>query len=152
MSKMEIRKARIEERSQINAMIMRSKAHWGYDDAFMEACREELSLSVERLLSENLRVLANDNAVIGTVELVMDGQEAHLYKLFVDPDVIGNGAGRILYEWALARAKSFNARAMMIDADPDASQFYEYMGAKIIGKTPSGSIPGRFLPLLRHDL
>lgn len=149
---MEIRKARIEERDQINAMIMRSKAHWGYDDAFMQACREELSLSPERLLSDDLRVLANDNAVVGTVELVMDGRQAHLYKLFVDPDVIGTGAGRILYEWALARAKLLNATAMMIDADPDASKFYEYMGAKIIGKTPSGSIPGRFLPLLKHDL
>ncbi len=149
---MKIRKARIEERDQINAMIMRSKAHWGYDDAFMAACRDELSLSAERLLSDDLRVLANDNAVAGTVELVMDGQEAHLYKLFVDPDVIGSGAGRILYEWALARAKSFNATAMLIDADPDASEFYEYMGAKTIGKTPSGSIPGRFLPLMRHEL
>lgn len=149
---MEIRKARIEERDQINAMIMRSKAYWGYDEAFMDACREELSLSVERLLSDNLRVLAKENAVVGTVELVMDGQEAHLYKLFVDPDVIGSGAGRILYEWALARAKSLSATAMLIDADPDASEFYEYMGAKIIGKTPSGSIPGRFLPLLKHEL
>jgi N-acetylglutamate synthase-like GNAT family acetyltransferase len=149
---MEIRKARIEERDQINAMIMRSKAHWGYDEAFMDACREELSLSVERLLSDNLRVLAKENAVVGTVELVMDGQEAHLYKLFVDPDVIGSGAGRILYEWALARAKSLSATAILIDADPDASEFYEYMGAKIIGKTPSGSIPGRFLPLLKHEL
>ena len=64
---MEIRKALIEERDQINAMIMRSKAHWGYDEAFMEACREELSLSAVRLLSDNLRVLANDNAVVGTV-------------------------------------------------------------------------------------
>jgi len=149
---MEIRKARIEERDQINSIIMRSKAHWDYDEAFMDACREELSLSAERLLSDNLRVLANDNAVVGTVELVMDGKEAHLYKLFVDPDIIGSGAGRILYEWAVTRAKSLNATAMLIDADPDASQFYEYMGAKIIGKTPSGSIPGRFLPLMRHDL
>ncbi len=149
---MEIRKARIEERDQINAMIMRSKAHWGYDDTFMDACREELSLSAERLLSDDLRVLATSLAVVGTVELVMDGKEAHLYKLFVDPGVIGSGAGRILYEWALARARSFNAKAMLIDADPDASGFYEYMGAKIIGKTPSGSIPGRFLPLMRHDL
>ena len=149
---MQIRKAMIEERHQINAMIMRSKAHWGYDEAFMEACREELSLNAERLLSDNLRVIANDNVVIGTVELVMDGQEAHLHKLFVDPHVIGSGTGRILYEWALTRAKSFNATAMLIDADPDASKFYEHMGAKIVGKIPSGSIPGRYLPLMRHEL
>lgn len=131
---------------------MRSKAHWGYDDAFMDACREELSLSLTQLMSDNLRVLECDGEIVGTVEVVVDGDTAELYKLFVDPKSIGSGAGRILYDWATKRARRLNARFMLIDADPDACGFYQHMGAKIIGKVPSGSIAGRFLPLLRHDL
>ena len=150
--KMEIRKAKTEERASINALILRSKAHWGYDDAFMDACRDELSMDAERLLSDNFRVLQHHGKVVGTVELAVEGPKAHLHKLFIDPDLIGSGAGRILYEWALARARSFNATAMLIDADPDACGFYEYMGARVIGQVPSGSIEGRFLPLLQHDL
>jgi hypothetical protein len=41
---------------------------------------------------------------------------------------------------------------MEIHSDPEAQGFYERMGARLIGKTPSGSIAGRLLPLLQHDL
>lgn len=40
----------------------------------------------------------------------------------------------------------------MIDADPNAEPFYRAMGAVRIGATPSGSIPGRELPLLEFTL
>ena len=32
----------------LSALCLRSKAHWGYDSAFMEAVREELAAFVER--------------------------------------------------------------------------------------------------------
>jgi len=149
---MKIRKAKIEEQAIINALIMCSKAHWGYDEAFMDACRDELFVDAEQLLADDFRILEHRGRIVGTVELAVIGPKAYLHKLFVDPELIGGGAGRILYEWALARANSFNATAMLIDADPDACGFYEYMGARIIGQVPSGSIEGRFLPLLQHDL
>jgi len=37
----------------------------------------------------------------------------------------------------------------MIDADPNAEGFYLKMGAERVGESPSGSIPGRMLPLLQ---
>jgi hypothetical protein len=36
-----------------------------------------------------------------------------------------------------------------IDAEPNAEGFYRKTGAQRIGETPSGSIPGRTLPLMR---
>ena len=39
-----------------------------------------------------------------------------------------------------------------IHSDPFAEGFYLRNGAIRIGETPSGSIPGRLLPLLRLDL
>ncbi len=131
---------------------MRSKAHWGYDDAFMEACREELSVTEEELGATNIRVLDNSGQPVGIIRLLIENSQLHLSKLFVDPSMIGTGAGRILYGWAVAQARALGWDNMLIDSDPDASEFYQHMGAKIIGKAPSGSIPGRFIPLLRHDL
>ena len=37
---------------------------------------------------------------------------------------------------------------MTIEADPDAAPFYRRIGARDVGTAPSGSIPGRELPLL----
>jgi hypothetical protein len=37
-----IRPAQADEVEALTALALRSKAHWGYDDAFMEACRAEL--------------------------------------------------------------------------------------------------------------
>ena len=39
---MDIRPARPEEAGAISALALRSKGHWGYDPAFLEACREDL--------------------------------------------------------------------------------------------------------------
>lgn len=36
--------------------------------------------------------------------------------------------------------------------DPDAVPFYEAMGARHAGAVPSGSIPGRMLPLMELRL
>lgn len=68
--------------------------------------------------------------------------------LFVEPDAIGRGVGRRLFEHATAAAASLGFGRLTIDADPNAEPFYVAMGATRIGATPSGSIPGRMLPLL----
>jgi hypothetical protein len=41
---------------------------------------------------------------------------------------------------------------MRIEADPHAEAFYLGRGARCVGTAPSGSIPGRMLPLLEIDL
>ena len=68
--------------------------------------------------------------------------------LFVDPPAIGSGAGRLLYRHVLETAGRLGFTRLTIDADPYAEPFYLAMGARRIGTAPSGSIPGRMLPLL----
>lgn len=149
---MELRQAKPDELDQVNDMVMRSKAHWGYDADFLESCREELTLTGAQLVSENTRVAVQQQGIIGIAIVDFDLPNSVLDKLFVDPLAIGTGAGRALYDWALERARNHGASRMEIHSDPEARGFYERMGARLIGKTPSGSIAGRFLPLLQHDL
>ena len=40
-----LRPARPDEADLLTELCLRSKAVWGYDDAFMRACRAELTLS-----------------------------------------------------------------------------------------------------------
>jgi GNAT superfamily N-acetyltransferase len=69
--------------------------------------------------------------------------------MWISPDRIGTGLGRVLWEDALAEAAAAGFEYLDIDAEPFAEGFYLRMGAERIGETPSGSIPGRVLPQLR---
>lgn len=136
------------ELADINALILRSKAVWGYDAAFMEACREELSISRETLSRHPVAVTETDGRITGVAELSFEGDTAHLEKLFVDPETMRAGAGRRLFDWAVEKARAEGAGTLVIEADPDAEGFYRAMGARRTGQAPSGSIPGRMLPEL----
>ena len=139
---MHIRPARVEEAAALTELAMRSKAHWGYDDAFMAACRDELTVRSEHIPRVDVADL--DGRVVGMVRLEPDCIE----DLFVEPDVIGTGVGGALFRHVTRRAASEGMARLTIDADPNAEPFYRSMGAVKVGESPSGSIPGRMLPLL----
>ncbi len=134
----------------LTELCIRSKAHWGYDQAFMEACREEMTLTLADLAEAEIAVAVQSGEPAAMVQVgVVDGL-ADLHRLYVDPAFMRGGLGRTLFDWAVAKAKSLGAKAMTIEADPSAAAFYERMGATVVGSAPSGSIPGRELPLLRY--
>lgn len=146
-----LRPAHASELPALTQLCLRSKAHWGYDAAFMKACEDELTLTPEDLNTP--LIVAADNATpIGTAQVAPVGQDAELHFFFVDPPYIGHGVGRQLWDWAIMAAKDLNARRLLIDADPGAAPFYKRMGAVQIGETPSASIPGRVLPQLAYTL
>ena len=133
-------------------MCLRSKAVWGYDAAFLEACRDELTVSDQVLKGDLAQVVERGGQAAGFVELSLEGRTAQVEKLFVDPPFLGEGLGRVLFDWARRAAVRRGARWMSIEADPDAVGFYRHMGAIERGQVPSGSIPGRVLPWLRLAL
>jgi GNAT superfamily N-acetyltransferase len=132
----------------LTGLALRSKAHWGYEPAFMQACVSALTLTPARIQAERFFVLEEDGLVIGFGALQTVGDEAELTNLFVEPDAIGRGYGRRLWRHAVALAAALGARRMRIESDPFAESFYRAMGAERIGEVPSDAIPGRLLPLL----
>lgn len=140
---MRIRPARVEELDELTELAMRSKAHWGYDDAFMAACRDELTMRPG--FADRIDVAEDDDGrIVGMIRLEAD----ELEDVFVDPSAIGTGVGRALFRHALDRAWAEGMRVVRVTADPNAVGFYESMGMQRIGEAPSGSIPGRTLPRL----
>ena len=73
-------------------------------------------------------------------------------SFFVHPDAKRKGVGRALWEVALREARTAGLAKLHLDADPEAVPFYEAMGFKAIGHSPSGSIPGRMLPKMERAL
>ncbi len=148
----QLRAALPNELSSLGELCLRSKAVWGYDDAFMTACRTELTLYPDDIRTTHLQVAERDAIVVGLVQLKVIGGDADLMKLFVEPALLGSGVGRLLFEWATDRARDLGAVRMIIEADPGAASFYERMGARHAGFAPSQSIPGRMLPRLQMEL
>ncbi|MGH6680151.1 MAG: GNAT family N-acetyltransferase [Bradyrhizobium sp.] len=131
---------------------MRSKAVWGYDEAFLEACRSELSFDERDLQVTPIAVAVRDGKLIGVVQVKITGDQADLLKLFVEPGVLGCGVGGALLAWATNVARTNGAARLVIESDPNAAPFYRRMGACDVGQAPSGSIPGRMLPKLAIEL
>jgi len=149
---LQLRPARPDEAELLTDLCLRSKAVWGYDEAFMRACRAELTLSAADLAPSSLQVAVDGNEVAGLVQIAVEGEKADLAKLFIAPSTLRAGVGRQLFDWAVKTARERGARWLWIEADPDAAAFYRRMGAIDDGVAPSGSIPGRYLPRLKLKL
>ena len=141
-----LRAALQNELPSLSGLCLRSKAHWGYDEAFLAACRAELTIHPDELQTTSVQVAERDAAVVGLAQVKVDGADADLLKLFIEPALMKAGIGRLLFEWATVTARELGAVRMMIEADPGAAPFYERMGAQHAGFTSSQSIPGRMLP------
>jgi GNAT superfamily N-acetyltransferase len=151
---MHIRQARVEEAEALTALMRRSKAHWGYDSAFMEAALPYLLVTAEAVESGLVWVLIDEDALAGFSYLrpTKTPGEILLSDLFIDPAHLGKGYGRVLWDHAISTAREMGFEAMVFDSDPNATGFYLRMGAVQIGETESTVQTGRMLPLMRYVL
>src|SRR5689334_12101546 len=95
-----IRAPTIEELAGLSELCLRSKAVRGYDEAFLEACRRELSFDEQDLQLTSIAVAAHGAKLVGVVQVKVTGDQADLLKLFVEPSVLGCGVGGALLAWA----------------------------------------------------
>jgi GNAT superfamily N-acetyltransferase len=147
-----LRAARVSEAEELTELCLRSKAVWGYDAAFMAACRDELAITPAKIEASRIQVAELDGILAGVARLIVGNGDAELAALFVEPAIQRAGVGHALFDWAVAECRVHNVAAMTIEADPGAAPFYRRMGARDAGTVPSGSIPGRMLPKLEFVL
>lgn len=147
-----IRQADPADCHALSDLALRSKAYWGYDSRFLEACRVELTVDptdVERL---QVAVAEEAGEIVGFYALGGGPPEAELCSFFVEPDRIGTGIGRTLWQHCLVTAAHVDVSRIRIESDPFAEGFYVAMGAVRTGEVPSRSIPDRSLPVLSFDV
>jgi hypothetical protein len=65
MAELVLRAARPAEAGELSALALRSKAHWGSDKDFLEACRAELTYTAEELATHRTVVAEASGAVAG---------------------------------------------------------------------------------------
>lgn len=148
-----IRLASVHEAKSLSELALRSKAHWGYSDTFLQACRAELTVEESEIADHNVFVLERAGVVLGFHSLEhISSHTVELGFLFIEPAEIGFGHGRSLATHAIAEAKKRGYQTLLIQGDPNAEAFYEAIGASKVGSRESASVPGRQLPLLEVTL
>ncbi|MEU7730151.1 GNAT family N-acetyltransferase [Streptomyces sp. NPDC040724] len=137
-----VRAARAAEAAALTELVMRSKAHWGYDAGFLAACAPELRIRPDEVTARRIVVAENERGtVLGLASLEGAPPLAALGLLFVEPSAIGQGVGRLLYRDVLRRAVELGVRRLVIDADPHAAGFYRAMGAVTVTGPADAAAP-----------
>ncbi|MBC8171014.1 MAG: GNAT family N-acetyltransferase [Anaerolineae bacterium] len=148
-----IRRAVPEDAETLTQITWLSKAHWGYDEAFMAVARPIMRIQPGKIRDYDYFVLETDGQMAGFYSLEdPQGETITLENLFIDPDHIGTGFGKQLLHHALATARNQGYQTVVLEADPNAEAFYLKMGAKRVGEHESTVLPGRMLPVMRFDL
>ncbi|MCY9513041.1 GNAT family N-acetyltransferase [Paenibacillus apiarius] len=143
---MMIRRATNEDSNTLSELAYRSKAYWGYSKEFLDKCKDDLTVTVPYMEMNPVYVLEKNNKIIAFYSITLN--EKKLEALFIDPEHIGKGLGKLLWLDLLSKAKQLNIEEFTFDSDPNAEAFYVKMGAKRIGETPSTVFPDRRLPLM----
>ncbi len=148
-----MRKALPDEAGYLSKLAFRSKAYWGYSDQFMQACLGELIIDIPYIENHPVFAIEVEGRVIGFYALEqVSASEAELGYMFIEPASIGKGYGRKLMDHARQQARKSGYTKIIVQADPNAEQFYRAAGGILVGTRESASIPGRQLPLFQIDL
>ena len=148
------RRAHPDDAPAITRLMLRSKRHWGYSEAFMAATSPAMSLEPEDLErpTDRVEVLEMEGELLGLFRLRRHTELAFLEDLFVDPAAMGRGYGRMLFERAAEVGRDWGLGVMEFESDPYAESFYRHLGAERVSMSPSTLVPGRSIPLMRFAL
>jgi GNAT superfamily N-acetyltransferase len=147
-----IRRATAGDAGVMSALVLRSKAHWGYDETFMRRALPELTITPALIDRACAYVAERDGTMVGLYVIDVPDGVPTLCDLWVEPAAIGTGLGRTLWAHMLEQARALGHRALLIESDPNAEGFYLKMGARRVGQRASKIMEGRMLPVMEAEV
>lgn len=146
-----IREAKPEEIQELSRIAKAAKGHWGYPEEWMQLWDKVLTFTQDYLRENCVLVAEDEGKLIAVGALAPHDEGLEIDHLWVDPNAMGRGAGRLLFHALKQRAEVKQAARLVIIADPYAVGFYEKMGASVVGEI--ASMPaGRRLPKMMVSL
>lgn len=145
-----VRTASLNEANELSHIALISKATWDYSEEFIQACKEDLTITDDYIVNNYVYVLESEGIKIGFFSF--QRKEDALDFLYLHPNYKGKGYGKLLWKSVVEKAVELGMKCFTIDSDPNAKGYYMKMGAKSIGETPSTVFKDRLLPLLRYDV
>ena len=147
-----IRDALKHEGEYLSNLALRSKAIWGYDKEFIEACKPHIRVDEEYISNWPVVVAEFENKVVGFYSLKIISNEKRLDNLWIEPEFIRRGLGQLLFKDAVKRSQNLSWDYFRLAGEPDAIPFYEKMGARMIGEVKSRLRDDLFLPHMEFKM
>ncbi len=141
-------RAKIKDAMALTHLAIRSEAYWGYDDAFMEKFKAIYHVSEDFIENHPTYMMMEGEKIVGFYGILLDEREISLEYFFIEPQYIGQGYGKIMWEHLIGECEMLGIKAFTLVTSPQAKDFYIKRGAKLCGEVDSLVIEGRKVPKL----
>ena len=149
---MTIKKAIPNDHKILTEITKKSKAYWGYSEEQIEIWSEFLTVTKEYIETKSVYNLVIDDEIIGYYSFFHESENSiKLDNLFVLPDFIGKGFGKILMNDFLDQIKNSDIQKVILNSEPNAEDFYLKFGFVKVGQIET-SIKDRYLPVMELKL
>ena len=153
-----IRRAVAGDAPALTVIAHAAKRHWGYDERWIAAWKG--ALTVDSVFLDRAEVFVavrraetGAERLLGFHAFVVSDGRASLEHLWISPEHMGQGIGRLLVDHARQHALELGAASMMIESDPNSEAFYARLGARRVGDVPADVLGvSRSLPLMQMEL
>lgn len=150
-----IRDARAEEAHALESLQRRSSDVWQEYRAQLAAHPDAIAPPHRAIAEGRVRVAVDGlGRRLGfSVVLPIEDGRCELDDLFVEPDRMRRGVGRMLVQDLAARAAAAGASYVDVVANPNALEFYSRLGFEVTGQTSTrfGTAPRMTFILERSD-
>lgn len=149
---MEIIEANSDDNLVLTEITKKSKAYWGYSNDQMEEWSDLLTIKEEYIKNNEVYKLLIKNSTVAYYSYFsINENTVKLDNLFVSPENIGKGYGKLLMNDFILKVKQNEKTKVILDADPNAQKFYENFGFIKTGQIET-SIKDRFLPIMELQI
>lgn len=137
----------------LTAIAFAAKRHWGYPESWIQRWAATLTIAPGYVASHACFAALESGMILGFAAVRMEGDTGWIDHVWVRTDAMQRGIGRRLFQGCEDEARRGGASRLMIEADPNAAEFYARMGAVEIRREPA-SMDGveRFLPVMEKVL
>lgn len=149
----QIERALPQHATVLTDIAIAAKRYWKYPERWITIWIPSLTISSDYISRNETWMALVERQPVGFYSLTPDREAMWLDNLWVLPNFMRQSIGRQLFAHALERGRTFGITALQIEADPNAQNFYEKMGARKIGEH-HGEVDGhpRTLPIMEIAL
>ena len=147
-----IRPLREGDADRLRAVMVAAKSHWGYEPQWVhDWAHKPGNFMTEEEEGAEIAVAEVDEAITGWAQWMPRDGVAWLEDLWIEPESMGTGLGRALFEWYRRRAEELGFGRLEWEAEPNAIGFYQRMGARYLREGHRVEL-GQTLPIMGIDL
>lgn len=149
---MEIIKAEITDHEILTEITKKSKAYWGFSEDILNEWKPLLTVTKDYIQKNNVFKRVDSEKVIGYYSYFSaDENTIKLDNLFIRPEFIGRGFGKILMNDFLKNIMRSGIKKVILDAEPNVEKFYKSFGFETVGQLES-SMKDRYLPIMELQI